>query len=47
MEFQIKRRALAVLHSQISKILHSARELSVLTNSIFRTNNDIQLSLEI
>ncbi len=47
MQFQIMRRALAVLHDQISKISNSARELYVLANSVFQEqNNDIQSSLE-
>lgn len=47
MQFQIMRRALAVLHDQISKISKSARELYVLANSVFQEqNNDIQSSLE-
>jgi len=47
LEIQAKRKALAVLHDEINKILNSARELSALTASLIRGDpNDIQLSLE-
>jgi predicted phosphate transport protein (TIGR00153 family) len=47
LEIQAKRKALAVLHDEINKILNSARELSALTTSLIRGDpNDIQLSLE-
>jgi len=36
MESQVKRRTLALLYHQTIKILHSARELYILTNSIFK-----------
>lgn len=38
---------LATLHDQINIISNSARELSILTNSVFQEqNNDIRSSLE-
>ncbi|MGB9169088.1 MAG: DUF47 family protein [Nitrososphaeraceae archaeon] len=47
MEVQAKRKALAVLHDEINKILNSARELSNLTASLINEeNNDIKTSLE-
>lgn len=47
LEIQAKRKALAVLHDEINKILNSARELSALTASLIQGDpNDIQLSLE-
>ena len=47
-EFQVKKRlTLALLYNQISKFLHSVRELSILSNSLFKEqNNGIQSSLE-
>lgn len=46
-EFQIMTGALATLHDQINIISNSARELSILTNSVFQEqNNDIRSSLE-
>ena len=46
-EFQIMTEALATLHDQINIISNSARELSILTNSVFQEqNNDIRSSLE-
>lgn len=41
MEFQVKRRTLALIYPQTSKILHSARELSIITNSIFQEQKTI------
>ncbi len=36
-EFQVKkRRSVALLYVQISKFLHSAKEFSILSNSIFK-----------
>ncbi|HET9773946.1 MAG TPA: DUF47 family protein [Nitrososphaeraceae archaeon] len=47
MEVQAKRKALAVLHDEINKILNSARELSNLTASLINEeNDDIKTSLE-
>ncbi len=47
LEVQAKRKALAVLHDEINKILNSARELSSLSASLIRGDvNDIQTSLE-
>lgn len=47
MEVQDKRKALAVLHDEINKILNSARELSNLTASLINEeNDDIKTSLE-
>lgn len=47
MEVQAKRKALAVLHDEINKILNSARELSNLTASLINEeNDDIKTNLE-
>ena len=47
MEFQVMTGELATLHDQINIISNSARELSILTNSVFQEqNNDIRSSLE-
>lgn len=47
LEVQAKRKALAVLHDEINRILNSARELSALSASLIRgDDNDIQASLE-
>jgi len=47
MEVQAKRKALAVLHDEINKILNSARELSNFTASLINEeNDDIKTSLE-
>lgn len=47
MEVQAKRKALAVLQDEFSRILNSARELSALTTSLVRGDiKDIQASLE-
>jgi predicted phosphate transport protein (TIGR00153 family) len=47
LEVQAKRKALAVLHDEINRILNSARELSALTASLIRGDvKDIQASLE-
>jgi uncharacterized protein len=47
LEVQAKRKALAVLHDEITKILNSARELSALSASLIRGDvNDIQTSIE-
>jgi uncharacterized protein len=47
LEVQAKRKALAVLHDEINRILNSARELSSLSASLIRGDvNDIQTSLE-
>lgn len=46
LEVQAKRKALAVLHDEITHILNAARDLSSLTNSIIKgTNKDTELSL--
>lgn len=46
-EFQVMTGELATLHDQINIISNSARELSILTNSVFQEqNNDIRSSLE-
>ncbi|MGA8085426.1 MAG: DUF47 family protein, partial [Candidatus Nitrosopolaris sp.] len=47
LEVQAKRKALAVLHDEINRILNSARELSALTASLISGDDkDIQASLE-
>jgi uncharacterized protein Yka (UPF0111/DUF47 family) len=47
MEVQAKRKALAVLHDEINKILNSARQLSNFTASLINEeNDDIKTSLE-
>jgi uncharacterized protein Yka (UPF0111/DUF47 family) len=47
LEVQAKRKALAVLHDEINRILNSARELSVLSTSLIGGDvKDIQASLE-
>ena len=47
MEVQAKRKALAVFHDEINKILNYARELSNLTVSVINEeNDDIKTSLE-
>lgn len=47
LELQAKRKALAVLQDEFSRILNSARELSALTTSLVRADvKDIQTSLE-
>lgn len=47
LEVQAKRKALAVLHDEINRILNSARELSALSTSLIRGDvKDIQASLE-
>ena len=47
LEVQAKRKALAVLQDEFSRILNSARELSALTTSLVREDiKDIQASLE-
>ena len=46
MEFQVKRRTLAQLYPQTSKILHSARELPIITNSIFQEQKNNSSSIE-
>lgn len=47
LELQAKRKALAVLHDEINRILNSARELSALSASLIRGDvKDIQASLE-
>lgn len=47
LELQAKRKALAVLQDEFSRILNSARELSALTTSLVRAEvKDIQTSLE-
>jgi len=47
LEVQAKRKALAVLHDEINRILNSARELSALSASLIRGGvKDIQASLE-
>jgi uncharacterized protein Yka (UPF0111/DUF47 family) len=46
-EFEVMTGELATLHDQINIISNSARELSILTNSVFQEqNNDIRSSLE-
>jgi uncharacterized protein len=46
LEVQAKRKALAVLHDEITHILNAARDLSSLTNSIIKgTNKETELSL--
>jgi predicted phosphate transport protein (TIGR00153 family) len=47
LEVQAKRKALAVLHDEITHILNAARDLSSLTDSIIKgTNKESELSLE-
>jgi len=47
LEVQAKRKALAVLHDEINRILNSARELSALSASLIRGDGkDIQTSIE-
>jgi len=47
LEVQAKRKALAVLHDEITHILNAARDLSSLTDSIIKgTNKETELSLE-
>jgi len=47
LEVQAKRKALAVLHDEINTILNSARDLSVLTNSLVKGDDkDIHACLE-
>jgi uncharacterized protein len=47
LEVQAKRKALAVLHDEINRILNSARELSALSASLIRGDvKDMQASLE-
>ena len=47
LEVQAKRKALAVLHDEITHILNAARDLSSLTDSIINgTNKETELSLE-
>jgi predicted phosphate transport protein (TIGR00153 family) len=47
LELQAKRKALAVLHDEINRILNSARDLSTLFVSIFKGDEkEVQLSLE-
>ncbi|MGC1928742.1 MAG: DUF47 family protein [Candidatus Nitrosopolaris sp.] len=47
LEVQAKRKALAVLHDEINRILNSARELSALSTSLISGDvKDIQASLE-
>ncbi|AIF83824.1 phosphate transport regulator related to PhoU [Candidatus Nitrososphaera evergladensis SR1] len=47
LEVQAKRKALAILQDEISKILSSSRDLSTLTSSLIKDdNNDIQACLE-
>ena len=47
LELQAKRKALAVLHDEINKILNSARELSTLFSSIIKgEEKDVQVCLE-
>ena len=47
LEVQAKRKALAVLHDEINTILNSARDLSVLTNSLIKGDGkDIHACLE-
>src|SRR5215472_1045981 len=47
LEVQAKRKALAVLHDEINRILNSARELSALSASLIRGDvKDIQTSIE-
>jgi predicted phosphate transport protein (TIGR00153 family) len=47
LELQAKRKALAVLQDEFSRILNSARELSALTTSLVRSEiEDMQASLE-
>lgn len=47
LEVQAKRKALAVLHDEISRILNSARDLSTLFASIMKGDNkDVQVCLE-
>lgn len=46
LEVQAKRKALAVLHDEITHILNAARDLSSLTDSLFKgTNKETELSL--
>lgn len=46
LEVQAKRKALAVLHDEITRILNAARDLSSLTDSIIKgTNKETELSL--
>src|SRR3954469_17977886 len=47
LEVQAKRKALAVLHDEINRILNSARELSTLTASLIKGDDeDIHACLE-
>jgi uncharacterized protein len=47
LEVQAKRKALAVLQDEISKILSSSRELSALTSSLIKDdNNDVRACLD-
>ena len=47
LEVQAKRKALAVLHNEIKRILNSARDLSALTASLMRGDDrDIQICLD-
>ena len=47
LELQAKRKALAILHDEINKILNSARELSTLFSSIIKgEEKDVQVCLE-
>jgi len=47
LEVQAKRKALAVLQDEITRILNSSRDLSVLTTSLIKGDDkDIQMSLE-
>ncbi|MEO9363317.1 MAG: DUF47 domain-containing protein, partial [Nitrososphaera sp.] len=47
LEIQAKRKALAILQDEISKILGSSRDLSMLTSSLIKDdNNDMQACLE-
>lgn len=47
LEVQAKRKALAVLHDEINRILNSARELSIVSTSLIREDpKDIHTSLE-
>ena len=47
LEVQAKRKALAVLHDEINRILNSARDLSMLTTSLLKADDkDIQACLQ-
>ncbi|HYY50588.1 MAG TPA: DUF47 domain-containing protein, partial [Nitrososphaeraceae archaeon] len=47
LEVQAKRKALAVLHNEINRILNSARDLSALTASIVRSDDkDVHTCIE-